>query len=80
MIDNTYEKIIPKDIQSSILNPIIKKKFGVDDKFEKNIQKEIFMDSIGNIPLEPDNKYFVLLRNNINWLLDIKSKKIIRTI
>lgn len=78
MIDNTFEKIIPKDIQLSILNPIIKQEFGVNNKFEKNIQKYIFMDSTGNICLEPDNKYFVLLRNNINWLLDIESKMMIR--
>ena len=78
MIDNTFEKIIPKDIQSSVLNPIIKQKFEGNNKFEENIQKELFMDSTGNICLEPDNKYFVLLRDNIEWLLDIESKMMIR--
>lgn len=78
MIDNYFEERIPKDIHSSVLNPIIKQKFEDNNKFEVNIQKELFMDSTGNLCLEPENKYFILLRNNIEWLLDIESKKIIR--
>ncbi len=78
MIDNSYDKVIPEDIHTYVLNPIINEEFGDKNRFEENVQKEFFMDTSGNISLDPNNKYFILLKNNLEWFLNIESKNKIR--